>query len=157
MSRVFTEEQKSRHKIAVKKWQQKNYLKRVGYKKKYEVANPEKVKEANRRRNEKYRINNREKIRIFNQNYRDKDRVEFNKKARLYEKSRKGDIRYVLLKRLRMRLADAVRGKFKDKAGSAVKLLGCSIEELKFYLEGQFKDGMSWETYGRFGWHIDLI
>lgn len=35
--------------------------------------------------------------------------------------------------------------------------LGCSIEELRDHLEGQFKDGMSWENQGRGGWHIDHI
>jgi hypothetical protein len=28
-------------------------------------------------------------------------------------------------------------------------------EELKKHLESQFRPGMSWENYGRFGWHID--
>ena len=35
--------------------------------------------------------------------------------------------------------------------------MGCSIEELKIHLEKQFRDGMSWNNYGMYGWHIDHI
>jgi len=37
------------------------------------------------------------------------------------------------------------------------KLLGCTIEECKTYLESLFKEGMSWNNYGYRGWHIDHI
>ncbi len=63
------------------------------------------------------------------------------------------DIKFKLIKRLRTRLYQALKGNF--KAGSAVKLLGCSIAELKIHLESQFKSGMTWENYGT--WHIDHI
>jgi len=33
------------------------------------------------------------------------------------------------------------------------KLVGYSLNELKKHLEKQFKDGMSWDNYGK--WHID--
>jgi hypothetical protein len=41
------------------------------------------------------------------------------------------------------------------KTGSAVSDLGCSIEELKKYIETKFLEGMTWENYGK--WHIDHI
>ena len=43
------------------------------------------------------------------------------------------------------------------KAGKTVELLGCSIKELRVYIESKFKEGMSWDNYGRYGWHIDHI
>ena len=45
------------------------------------------------------------------------------------------------------------------KSGSAVKDLGCSIEEFKSYLENLWVDGMSWDNYGRRKgeWCIDHI
>jgi hypothetical protein len=65
------------------------------------------------------------------------------------------DIQYKLSKKLRNRLNMAVR---KDsKKGSAVIDLGCTIEELKWWLEFWFEDGMSWDNYGKNGWHIDHI
>ena len=43
-----------------------------------------------------------------------------------------------------------------SKTGSAVKDLGCSIPELKLYLEERFQPGMTWDNYGS-AWHIDHI
>ena len=34
-------------------------------------------------------------------------------------------------------------------------LLGCTLKELKVYLEDQFVEGMSWENYGE--WEVDHI
>ena len=42
-------------------------------------------------------------------------------------------------------------------SASTLELLGCSIEEFKSHLESQFKDGMSWDNRGYYGWHIDHI
>jgi len=36
-------------------------------------------------------------------------------------------------------------------------LVGCSIQELKNYIEKQFVNNMSWENWGQFGWHLDHI
>jgi hypothetical protein len=44
-----------------------------------------------------------------------------------------------------------------QKSGHTLELLGCTIEELKQYLEPQFTEGMSWDNYGRYGWHMDHI
>lgn len=35
------------------------------------------------------------------------------------------------------------------------KQLGYTFQELKEHLEKLFKDNMSWENYGKYGWHID--
>ncbi|NBQ17559.1 hypothetical protein EBU24_04530 [bacterium] len=43
------------------------------------------------------------------------------------------------------------------KSKHTMELLGCSIEELKIYLEKQFVKGMCWNNYGKKGWHIDHI
>ena len=56
---------------------------------------------------------------------------------------------------LRTRLYEVLKGK--RKAGSAVDLLGCTIEELKKHLEDHFLPGMSWDNYSVDGWHIDHI
>ena len=34
-------------------------------------------------------------------------------------------------------------------------LTGCTIPYLRGYLEGKFKEGMTWENYG--SWHVDHI
>jgi len=70
-------------------------------------------------------------------------------------KRRQNNLSIRLASNLRSRLHHAIRGNF--KAGSAVKDLGCTIEELKAYLEAKFEPGMDWDNWGRYGWHIDHI
>ena len=36
-------------------------------------------------------------------------------------------------------------------------LIGCTVEELKQYLEDKFKEGMTWKNHSKHGWHIDHI
>ena len=36
-------------------------------------------------------------------------------------------------------------------------IIGCIPEYLKEHIENQFTDGMCWENYGLYGWHIDHI
>lgn len=77
-----------------------------------------------------------------------------NKNSVLYQKSRrKTDYNYRLIRNLRSRLYDALKNK--RKSGSAVNDLGCSISQLKNYLETKFTNGMNWDNYGK--WHIDHI
>jgi len=56
---------------------------------------------------------------------------------------------------LKERMRIALKGKV--KAGKTKELLGCSIEEFRAHLESKFHEGMSWDNYGQFGWHIDHI
>jgi hypothetical protein len=35
--------------------------------------------------------------------------------------------------------------------------VGCTPQELKEHLEKQFKEGMTWDNHGMYGWHIDHI
>ena len=43
------------------------------------------------------------------------------------------------------------------KSKRTVELLGCTIAELKTYLEAKFTKGMTWENNSLKGWHIDHI
>ena len=75
---------------------------------------------------------------------------------REYKKLRlKTDLNFKLLCKLRNRVWMAM--KYTKKSAKTQELLGCTILELKNYLETRFKPGMSWENYGRSGWHIDHI
>jgi|TARA_E500000318_G_scaffold94438_1_gene93786 hypothetical protein len=55
----------------------------------------------------------------------------------------------------RKRISQALRGIL--KSNHTLDLLGCSAFELKAHLESKFQDGMSWDNYGRDGWHCDHI
>lgn len=75
---------------------------------------------------------------------------------RQYEQKRiKDDLSFKLSKRIRSRVSKVVSKNI--RLGSAIKDLGCSLEELKAYLESKFLPGMSWSNYGHKGWHIDHI
>lgn len=85
---------------------------------------------------------------------RNKDRVAQYSKE--YEARRMSeDLRYRLAVKLRQRLATAVREG--AKGGSAVRDLGCTLDELRAQLEAKFQPGMNWDNWGRKGWHIDHI
>jgi hypothetical protein len=74
-----------------------------------------------------------------------------NHKLKLKQLNRK--INDKISRNLRSRVRKALKGI--DKSKNTIKLLGCSIEQLKQHLESQFQPGMSWNNYGQ--WHIDHI
>lgn len=57
------------------------------------------------------------------------------------------------------RIRDNLTGLLRNpkKHQRILKYLGCSIEELKRYLESKFLPGMTWSNRGQYGWHIDHI
>lgn len=59
-----------------------------------------------------------------------------------------------LAESLRTKARNAVKGSASDEF---LFILGCSIEELREYVEVQFSEGMNWDNYGVDGWHIDHI
>ncbi len=99
-------------------------------------------------RNKQYYLDNRQnKLEYMSKR---KEITAARKRKRLRE-----DVQFRLAHNLRARLSQAVR---KDYRGSsAVQGLGTSLEELKLHLEKHFQSGMSWDNYGRRGWHIDHI
>lgn len=64
---------------------------------------------------------------------------------------RKTDINFRLRENLRSRISHLI------KKGSAIRDLGCSIEEFKVYIESKFQQDMNWNNYGLNGWEIDHI
>ena len=86
-----------------------------------------------------YQRDNLDKVLIYNKSYR--------KNRELH------DIEYKLANILRSRLTHAVSNG--QKSGSAVRDLGCSMAELKTYIESKFQPEMNWTNYG--SWHIDHI
>lgn len=77
------------------------------------------------------------------------------KKAEYQAQQLKTNLAFKLRRSLRGRLNSAI--KTNQKSGSAVKDLGCSIPELKVYLESKFQPGMTWDNWTTDGWHIDHI
>lgn len=65
------------------------------------------------------------------------------------------DFNFNLRCNLSRRIRQCLKSTNTRKSNPTLKLLGCSINELKNHLESQFKAGMTWQNYGLFGWHID--
>jgi hypothetical protein len=95
--------------------------------------------EASKKRARKYKKQNQEQLKI-------KNRIYANTKYH-------NDLNYRLVRLLRGRIWKAL--KRNSKYSTSLELLGCSIEELKIYLEKQFVKDMNWQNYGQ--WHIDHV
>lgn len=101
--------------------------------KKYRIENPEIMKKCQRKSNQKYK----------------------KERNRRSKEKRENDPLESLKLILRGRLHKALDRKRVSKR--TTELLGCSFEEVKNHLEKQFKDGMTWENRGVYGWHVDHI
>lgn len=116
------------------------------------AQSPETIKKYHKKYAKAYYINNKEEINIKNKNW------SYNNKEKVRQQKRK----YLLINPLakiaaclRSRLGSAIANNI--KTGKTLELLGCSIVQLKDHLESKFQEGMSWDNYGRKGWHIDHI
>lgn len=132
-SQRYYAENKEKHKDLVKRWQNANPDKMRNYRTKAYWADPERFAEYQRR----YQAKNREKV---NRAYREK-------RMRCAQARARGQIGAAM--------RDILRGN--TTTGKYIKLLGCSRDEFLRHLESKFTDGMTWETRGRFGWHIDHV
>lgn len=120
------------------------------------------------------RKDNKDKIKEYSINYNsnpeNKQKRKKNKKKSLFVKKTPQEIRdrknkysvdeyknnpqYKLKKLIRSRLYKAL--KFNKKHKNTIELLGCTIEEYKYYIDMQFLPEMNWSNHGVI-WHIDHI
>jgi hypothetical protein len=100
-------------------------------------------------------VKNAEKTKERTALYCKRNRSKYCFYSRRWYSNNKNNKNYILSCRLRSRLCNAVKNG--RKGGSAVNDLGCSIEDLKSHLESKFQPGMTWDNYGKNGWHIDHI
>jgi|SRR3989304_7237808 len=111
-----------------------------------------KIKQKRKEQDKQRYLLNREKYLLNAKQYALKHKKQRNKQR---QNKLKININYKLSQNLRCRIWLAL--KYNWKNGKTIDLLGCTIDELKIYLENQFKPGMSWDNYGLYGWHIDHI
>lgn len=121
--------------------------------KNYRELNHKKIKQQIN----EYTKNHRKEKRLYDKKRwlltKEKRRSYFSK---YINKRRKEDILYRLKHILRHRIWAALNTHF-IKNKKTIELLGAEISIVKSYLEKQFKLGMTWENYGKNGWHIDHI
>jgi len=104
-----------------------------------------------------------QKQRWLNNNVEKRKEVAIDSKKRNWNNPSNIESRKNYSQKLEVRLKNALRSRVKKTLKSNPKttkttlLVGCSIEELKNYIEKQFKVGMTWENWSQFGWHLDHI
>lgn len=107
-------------------------------------------------RNVIWRKHNREKYRLKQREWILNNLEQHKKNQHEYKKNQlKIDPLAKLRKACRVRLYTALTRRSLAKTGKLKDYLGCSILDLKVYLESKFQLGMTWDNYG--DWHIDHI
>lgn len=127
-----------------RQWKRNNKEKCRVMRNAWRLKNKEKWKECC----DRYVSNNADKIRKYN-NSRSSIRSQYVKEKR------KNDIQFRLSGNLRSRMGECIKKQY--KSGSAVKDLGCSVDNFKSFIESKWVVGMSWDNYGKNGWHLDHI
>lgn len=162
--------------ISLKIKEKRKFDKRyIEYNRKYKDSNKEFINELKRNwsKSEKckesqkiYYQNNSEKIKERISQYR-KDNIDFilekEKEKRKTDKYKKYISLYIKehkskhphIYAWRTLLTNTLKRLNTNKSHSTIEMLGYSADELKIHLESLFKEGMSWENYGK--WHIDHI
>lgn len=135
-----------------KTWRENNREYMKDYLKDYYKSNKETL---NQKKKEYYNLNKSYFNELGKKYYQDhkKELLQWHKehnKERYYNNPE-----YNLQVKVRRRLWSFFKNK--SKTGRTKEMLGCSWDQLKNHLESQFKDGMSWDNMGKFGWHIDHI
>lgn len=106
---------------------------------------------------------NKELYKNYYQQNKDK-RLEYQKQysqslnCKLKRKARyKQNPYYKLQSNLRIRINLAIKSAKTKRSNKTTELLGCSIKDVRKYLESLWLPGMNWENYSLEGWHIDHI
>jgi hypothetical protein len=135
----------------------------------YRLANAEVLKEKRKRKYwadaDKYRRyssvyakKNREKVDSAIKQWRENNEDKCREYRRNYISKRfKADIDFRLKLIVAMRVRGALRKASAAKNARTLEFVGCSVAELRHWLEGKFLPGMDWGNYGINGWHIDHI
>ena len=123
------------------------------YDKQWQKSNFEKLKIIRK----KWRKNNHEKWRKNHREYYRKWREENPEREKKYRKNKYLKKRRNPSFRLRNNISTLIRNSLKGKKNGKhwESLVGYTQGDLRKHLETQFKDGMSWDNYGRNGWNID--
>lgn len=122
-------------------------------------------------RDKKYAAAHKEQLQVYHADYYDKNRDVLSAKAKEYytthseecikrsvdrkKKRLAEDPIFRLECNLRSRVKNAIKSDAGEKAAGTIELLGCTIQDVRIFLEAEFEPGMSWDNYGE--WHIDHI
>ena len=143
------------------KWNEEN----KEYRNEYSINFYNNNKEYCSNKSKEYRNENRDKL---NEKKREWDKNRPIEEKRRYRneytlKKKKDDPVYNLKCLMRSYVSSILKGKGYKKSLKTSKILGCSFDDFKIYLESKFEDWMNWENKGlyngefKYGWDIDHI
>ena len=102
------------------------------------------------KKRKEYYIINHNKEKNVSKIYRDLNKEKIKEKRKEKYKNDK-------LHKLRVNVRRRINNFIKNKSKTSFEIVGCTVFELKKFIESKFKIGMCWENYGKFGWHLDHI
>lgn len=119
------------------------------------------------RQQREYRVKNADAIRERRRRYRQRNALKIKVAKQIYAANNKDKIAKALANRRAnnpiARMANSMRRSIRRylDAGqkgemSSFEIIGCSKDDLRKHLESKFRDGMTWQNYGKH-WHIDHI
>ena len=162
--REYNKKNSERNRQRSKEYYQRNKEKIIRWQRRYNAENASTIVRRNRVYRQKnykairdkqrtYEAKNANVIRAYKREWTKANRARITKSSRDRTRIRMKDPVFRLKRNLRTRLHHALAGL--HKKDRTMNLVGCSIENLKKYIESKFQQGMSWENYGK--WHVDHI
>jgi hypothetical protein len=135
-------------KLCQKSYREANREKILAYKKQYNDTHKAEIKV--------YRDSNKEKHSAYLKEYNIKNRSKLSAYKMNWERMRRAtDPAFRLTRNLRLRTYHALNGT--SKSAPTLCLFGCTIEAFCAHIESLFTEGMTWDNYGKYGWHLDHI
>ena len=139
-----------------KEYKSKNTDKVKEYNKEYKSKNTDKVKEYNI----KFYISNKE----YYKKYYTNNKAKLNSNKNEYNKNRcEHDMIFKLVRNIRSLINNTFKHIGIKKNNRTEKILGCSIDEFRLYIEKQFEKWMIWQNHGIYTgnynetWQLDHI
>lgn len=139
-------------KDCVKIWKSKNKEHLKNYLKKWNLKNKERASQNKKRWHNENKNKHVESIYKWRDINKEHLRKYWNEKTK---KRLKEDNLFYLKSRTSILIYQSLKNNGYSKKTRAYKILGCSFEEFKTYIEIQFTKGMTWENKGK--WHLDHI
>lgn len=130
--------------------QQKSYIRRPDIAAKRKAQDTARADQRRAYMRKRYQLKKDELLEKTRKWVRDNPAYARQRAARKYAEDPQHKMRVLLRNRLNLAL------KNKAKRGSAVRLLGCGIEEFIAYVEKLFRPGMEWSNWGTV-WHLDHV
>lgn len=115
-----------------------------------------KNKEIRLKKCAEWQKNNRDHLNEYHKQWRENNKEYYREVKRNYEKKRKAsDPIYKLIGNFRTAIYTVLKESNVEKYDHYFNILGYTQQDLINHLEKQFKDGITWENYGK--WHVDHI